>query len=68
LKERKPSDDRTLTAFSNLPEPEQFWPIQADEPRNTMALKSRVEEWFRPLEPTRRKRDIGAAVGNGDRM
>jgi hypothetical protein len=25
-------------------------------------------EWFHPLSPARRKRDVGATVANGDRM
>jgi hypothetical protein len=32
-----------LIALSNLPEPDHFWSIRADEPHNTMALKNRVD-------------------------
>jgi hypothetical protein len=57
-----------LTALSNLPEPDQFWSIGADEPHNHMAEKAVLKNGLVLSSPTRRKRDVGAAVANGDRM
>jgi hypothetical protein len=57
-----------LNAFSNLPEPDQFWSIRADEPHNHMAEKAVLKNGLVLSSPTRRKRDIGAAVASGDRM
>jgi hypothetical protein len=57
-----------LTALSNPPEPDHFWSIQADEPHNHMAEKAVLKNGLVLLSPTRRTRDIGAAVVNGDRM
>jgi len=57
-----------LNAFSNLPEPDQFWSIRADEPHNHLAEKAELKNGLVLLSPIRRKRDIGAAVANGDRM
>jgi len=55
-------------AFSNLPEPDQFWSIRSGEPHNHMAEKAVLKNGLVLSSPTRRKRDIGAAVANGDRM
>ena len=65
---RKPLDPYILTESSNLPEPEQFWRTQADEPQTSMAEKAACQNGFVLLSPIRRKRDLGAAVANGDRM
>jgi hypothetical protein len=45
---------------TNPPRSDQPRPIRVDEPMDCMAVKSRNEEWPRPLEPARRKRNIGA--------
>jgi len=65
-------DERRLTIgadrFSNLPEPDQFWRIRVDEPRIPMAWKAVRQNGLVQPSVARRKRDIGAAVTNGDRM
>jgi hypothetical protein len=57
-----------VTALSNLPEPDPFWSIHSDEPHNHLAEKAVLKNGLVLSSPTRRKRDIGAAVANGDRM
>jgi hypothetical protein len=43
-----------LNAFSNLPEPDQFWSIRADEPHNHIAEKAVLKNGLVLSSPTRR--------------